>query len=116
MNLIGFSTVPNNPTNFKAFLAQAPELQSATPEIYSYPGGDLGVNNPIKIATPTQQLQTPVRRGQAFWMRSGTVFNRYFGPFEFVQAGSGGIDFQETSGSSTFRLRNLTTSNLTVTL
>ncbi|NOS71206.1 MAG: hypothetical protein HOP33_14900 [Verrucomicrobia bacterium] len=116
LNLIGFSTVTNNPTNFLAFLAQAPELQSATPEIYYYPGGDLGSNNPVVIASPFLQQIRPVTRGQAFWVRSGTVFNRYFGPFEVVQSGDNGVDFQETSSSSTFRLRNLTAGPLTVTL
>jgi hypothetical protein len=117
LNLIGFSTAPNSPPNFKTFLAQATEFQSATPEIYHYPGGDLGANNPVLIASPFVQQLTPVNRGQAFWVRSGTVFNRYFGPFEVLQSGAGsGVDFRETSSSTTFRLRNLTTSSLTVTL
>ena len=116
LNLIGFSTVTNNPPNFKAFLAQATEFKSATPEIYHYPGGELSTNNPVLIASPFLQQLIPVKRGQAFWMRSGTVFNRYFGPFEVVQSGSGGVDFGENSSSATFRLRNLTTSNLVVTL
>ena len=49
-------------------------------------------------------------------MRSGTVFNRYFGPFEVVNSGDSGIDFGISQSSSTFRLRNLSSSNLTVTL
>ena len=116
LNLIGFSTVPNSPPNFRAFLAQATEFQSATPEIYHYPGGDLSTNNPVLVASPFLQQLLPVKRGQAFWVRSGTVFNPYFGPFEVVLSGTGGVDFGETSSSSIFRLRNLTTSNLTVSL
>ena len=49
-------------------------------------------------------------------MRAGTVFNRYFGPFEVVLSGSQGVDFGERQGSSTFRLRNLSGNALTVTL
>jgi hypothetical protein len=115
LNLIGFPTVVTDPPRFNAFLAQAPELQSATPEIYYYPGGDLGSNNPALLPSLLFGF-TPVKRGQAFWMRSGTVFNRYFGPFEVVNSGGGGIDFGAGQSSSTFRLRNLSTSNLTVTL
>lgn len=115
LNLIGFPTVVTNPPKFNAFLAQAPELQSATPEIYFYNGGDLSSNNPVLLASPLFGF-TSVKRGQAFWMRSGTVFNRYFGPFEVVNAGNNGIDFQVSSSSATLRLRNLSSTNLTVTL
>src|SRR5262249_17478455 len=115
-NLIGFPTVVTNPPKFDAFIAKAPDLQSATPEVYRYVGGELSTNNPVfvpKLLFPS----TPVTRGQAFWMRSGTVFNRYFGPFEVVTSGGdNGIDFQNSGTSSTFRLRNLSSTNLTVTL
>lgn len=116
LNLIGFSTVTNTPPNFRDFLTKATDFQSLNPEIYYYPGGDLkDKKNPILL--PSLLWPTfPVKRGQAFWMRSGTVFNRYFGPFEVLQVGAGGVDFGDTSGISTFRLRNLTASNLTVTL
>lgn len=115
LNLVGFPTVVTNPPKFNAFLAQAPELQSATPEIYFYNGGDLSTNNPVLLASPLFPI-TGVKRGQAFWMRSGTVFNRYFGPFEVLNSGDNGIDFGFSQSSSTFRLRNLSSSNLTVTL
>jgi len=49
LNLIGFPTVTNNPPKFNAFLAKAPELQSAIPEIYHYPGGELSTNNPALL-------------------------------------------------------------------
>lgn len=115
LNLIGFPTVTNNPPKFDAFLAQAPELQSATPEIYFYPGGELSSNNPALLPAPLFRFTT-VKRGQAFWMRSGTVFNRYFGPFELLTAADSGAHFGERASSISFRLRNLTASNLTVTL
>jgi hypothetical protein len=115
LNLIGFPAVTNNPPKFDAFLAQAPELQSPVPEIYYYNGGDLGPNNPLLLPGLLFR-NTSVKRGQAYWVRSGTVFNRYFGPFEVMQAGVNGVDFRETLSSSTLRLRNLTTSNVTVTL
>jgi hypothetical protein len=116
LNLLGFSTVTNPPPNFRDFLARSTDFPSLNPEIYYYPGGDLkDKKNPLLL--PSLLWPTfPVKRGQAFWIRSGTVFNRYFGPFEVLQVDAGGVDFGDSSGSSTFRLRNLTASNLTVTL
>ena len=113
LNLIGFSTVPGAPPNFTDFLSQSAEFIKVTPEIYHYSGGDLDNNNPSLISSVEQQAEK-VNRGEAFWVRSGNVFNRYFGPFEVVQ--SGAAEFRETSSASTLRLRNLTSINLTVTL
>jgi hypothetical protein len=115
LNLIGFPVVPTAPPTFSSFLANAPELQSVTPEIYRYLGGNLGATNPVVLASPMFPVAT-VQRGQAYWMRSGTVFNRYFGPFEVLLSSANGIDFGETSGSSSFRLRNHTTNVLNVRL
>jgi hypothetical protein len=115
LNLIGFPTVSNNPPKFDAFLAQAPELQSPAPEIYYYNGGDLGPSNPLLLPSALFR-NTSVNRGQAYWVRSGNVFNRYFGPFELQHANAAGVEFRETLSSATFRLRNLTTNSLTVTL
>ena len=118
LNLIGFPTVVANPPTFRAFIDQSAELQSSTPEIYRYVGGDFSTNapkNPEKLDSPLFPF-IPVKRGQAFWMRSGTVFNRYFGPFEVVNNGDNGIDFGTGGSSSSFRLRNLSTNNLTITL
>jgi len=112
LNFLGFPTVPANPPTFDAFLSQAPDLQQSA-EIYYYPGGDLGAGNPARLYA----LRTArVNRGQAYWIRSGTVYNRYFAPFEIAQSGSRGVNFGDTLNASSFRLRNLTLSNLTVTL
>src|SRR3954464_15864285 len=75
-NLIGFPTATPLP-KFDAFLSQSPELLQ-TAEIYQYVGGDLGSNNPVRVPALLFR-NTAVKRGQAFWIRSGTVFNRYFG-------------------------------------
>ncbi len=115
LNLIGFPTVTNNPPRFDAFLGQSSEFQSATPEIYQYPGGELGPGNPALVPSTLFRF-VPVKRGQAFWMRSGTVFNRYFGPFEIVSPGINGIDFGSDRSSASMRLRNLSSVSLTVTL
>src|SRR6185436_19987234 len=103
-----------NPPTFDAFLARSPELQSVTPEIFQYPGGELGPNNPMKVL-PILFRSVAVKRGQAFWIRAGKVFNHYFGPFEVVLNGSG-IQFGDSGSAASVRLRNLTTNFLAVNL
>ena len=112
LNLLGFPTPAGAPPLFENFLTPAPSLQLAA-EIYNYLGGDLSASNPARLLT----LRTyPVRRGEAFWMRSGSTFNRYFGPFEIEQSNPSGIQFRDRLSQARFRLRNLTTSNLTVSM
>lgn len=112
LNLLGFPTVPVNPPSFESFLAKAPELQ-LNAEIYHYPGGELGTTNPVRLYA---MRTTQVRRGQAFWIRSDNTFNRYFAPFEVTAIGAQGLNYRDTLNAMNFRLRNLTASNLTVTL
>jgi hypothetical protein len=114
LNLIGFSTPAANPPKFDAFLARSPELSSATPEIYQYVGGDLSANNPVKLV-PFLFRSVPVKRGEAFWIRAGEVFNHYFGPFEVVLNGQR-LGFGDDISAAPVRLRNLTTNALTVNL
>jgi hypothetical protein len=112
LNFLGFPTVPSGPPTFEAFLAKVPELQQNA-EIYHYPGGDLGAGNPARLYA---LRTTRVNRGQAYWIRSGTVYNRYFAPFEIALSGSRGLDYGDALNAVSFRLRNLALTNLTVTL
>jgi hypothetical protein len=114
LNLIGFSTPAANPPKFDAFLARSPELSSATPEIFQYVGGDLSANNPVMLV-PFLFRSVPVKRGEAFWIRAGEVFNHYFGPFEVVLNGQR-LGFGDNISAAPVRLRNLTTNALTVNL
>lgn len=112
MNFIGFPSRSTGPPTFDAFLVQAPDLQMNA-EIYHYPGGELGTGNPARLYA----LRTArVNRGQAYWIRAGTVYNRYYAPFEVALSGSQGVSFGDRLTAANFRLRNLTASNLTVTL
>lgn len=116
LNFLGFPTVPNSPPKFDSFLSLATNLSTTTVEIYQYQGGILGTTNPSRLfAFHT----TPVTRGQAVWIRSGNqgaLYNNYFGPFQVVLTGSGGVAFGDSSGQSSFRLINVTASNVTVNL
>ncbi len=113
LNFVGFSTSPTSPPSFESFLAKAPALPPLTTEIFRYVGGEMGPNNPVEVLA---RRATPVRRGEAFWMRNGTVFNRYFGPFEVVLTSSLGVDFGDNKGTQNFRLRNLSPDPLTISL
>ncbi len=112
LNFLGFPTVPSGPPNFEDFLAQAPDLQQNA-EIYQYVGGDLGSENPKRVYA---LRATPVTRGNGYWIRAGTVYNRYFAPFEVIVSGASGINFGDHISTANFRLRNLTANELTVTL
>lgn len=112
LNLLGFPTHPSIPPTFEAFLAQAPELKQNI-EIYQYSGGDFGPSNPARVFA---LRNTPVQRGHAYWMRSGSLFNRYYAPFEVTLPGGQGIDFLENLSSASFRLRNLSPASSTITV
>lgn len=113
LNFLGFPTAPSTPPTFEDFLAQAPTEFQQTAEIYRYPGGDLGAGNPLQVLT---LRTTPVRRGEAYWIRAGEVFNRYYGPFEVVAAGAGTLAYGDTLRTLALRLRNHSPSALTVSL
>lgn len=112
LNFLGFPTAPANPPKFDSFLSLSPTFQSLA-QIFQYPGGALGPTNPSQLFA---YHTTPVTRGQAFWMRSGTVFNNYFGPFTVALQSSGGVSFGDSVSQYSLHLRNTTISNVTVTL
>lgn len=114
VNFLGFPTVPANPPKFDSFLAVSPELATVVPEIYYYPGGELGPGNPVALPQALFRGFT-VNRGQAYWVRAESVFNHYFGPFEVVMNGTG-VDFGDSLSAASLRLRNLTTNSLTISL
>ena len=112
LNFIGFPTVPTDAPFWETFIAPSAELQ-LNAEIFHYPGGDLGPSNPGRLYA---LRSTPVTRGQAYWLRSGTVFNRYFAPFEVEATGGAGLVFGDALSAQNFRVRNLTTNVVTMTL
>ena len=111
INLVGFPTVASNPPLLDAFLAPVPSFQG-TADIYRYLGGDLGPANPMQVFA---QHLVSVTRGKAFWIRSGSFYNNYFGPFHVV-LDAGGISFGDSASQNSFHLQNTTPTAVTVSL
>lgn len=111
-NFIGFSTPVTPATFFENFLGPAPDLLNNA-QVFKYTGGNLGPSNPQRVFNLRDE---PVKRGQAYWIRSPGTFNRYFGPFELDLQNSTGAHFGAGGGQYRCRLKNLTTANLTVTV
>ena len=112
LNFNDFPTPPINPPAFDHFLSLAPALQTAA-EIYRYAGGNLGTTNPSRLFA---YHTTPVLRGQAFWLRAGSLYNNYFGPFQVSFGGAGGVNFADVLSQFSFHLSNLTATNVSVSL
>jgi len=110
LNFIGFPTVPTTPPDFEQFLSLAPALQ-ANAEIYYYPGGALDTNNPTLLQS-TRKF--PVQRGEAFWVKAGTSFNRYFGPFSIELRGANSIEFGTNFNTFAAVIRNESAQAVTV--
>jgi hypothetical protein len=110
LNFFGFPTVTGSPPSFENFFVPAPAIQQG--EIYRYNGGPLNAGNPSRVFA---LRTTPVKRGEAYWIRAGEIFNRYYGPFEITSAGSGAT-YGSSLSSMSFRVRNLTTVPLTVSI
>ena len=116
LNFIGFPTpaATSSTLDFDTFLAPVLDFRTSA-EIYNYPGGALGANNPARVFS-TLFRSTYVPRGTAFWIRSGTAYNRYYGPVEVNLQNSAGIAFADNLGTYSVRLKNVTSSSRTITL
>lgn len=116
LNFVGFPAVTPGPF-FDAFLSRDGQALdwAQDAEIFRYQGGTLGATNPI-IVPPIAHRLTQVRRDQAYWVRSGAIYNQYFGPFQVSGVGAAGLRFDDSTGAQRLVLKNVTDTNLTVTL
>ena len=117
LNFIGFPTPATGAPNFDTYLLPVPEFHD-TAKIYRYPGGELGATNPVRVIASLFR-STLVKRGEAFWIRSGTngaLFNRYFGPVAVELQNGSGVQFADNLGTYRVRLKNLTAAPRTVAL
>lgn len=117
LNFVGFPVNPTTAPTLDTFLT--PDAQPldwlAGAEIFRYPGGPLSATNP-QVVSPIAFRATPVRRDQAYWIRTGDLFNQYFGPIQVSGVGSGGLKFGDTLSSFRLVLKNTAKTSVTVTL
>lgn len=114
LNFVGFATPAASSPSFDDFLQPAPTLH-LNAEIYRYVGGELSSTNPVHVVPPLYR-NTPVNRGEAFWIRGGDSYNHYFGPFDVSVPHGSGIAFEANLGTRRVRLKNTTAATQTVTL
>jgi len=113
LNFLAFPTPANLPPTFEQFLSNSPDLTGDQVEVIRYVGGDLGSENPKQEFALDSTLMA---RGQAFWIRSQTGHNQFFGPFELTLQHAQGIHFGENLSTYRIRLRNRLDSSLMVNL
>ncbi len=114
LNFIGFPTPAATAPKLDVFLTPVPELQRNA-EVYRYPGGDLGANNPVRVWSPLFR-SVDVKRGEAFWIRAGEAYNRYFGPVSVELQSGSGVHFGDSRGTYSLRLKNMTATARTMTM
>ena len=107
LNFFGLADDPDKGASFEKFFP-AYILNGENPaEFYTYKGGNLSDEtenrNPSLVVA---KRNTPVQRGEAFWMRVGDAFNSYFGPFDLVLQESRGAHFGETKEQYRILIRN----------
>ena len=113
LNFIGLPSVAGSGApSLEEYFGLAGDLLLVT-DIFAYGGGDLGPTNPGQVYG---LRTTKIDRGKAFWMRSDTKFNRYFGPFDVKLQSPDGVDFGDNLSAYRVRLSNLTGADLTVML
>lgn len=113
VNFIGFPTPPVSPPVVDTFFSPVPAFQSLA-EFYYYPGNELAGAPPV-TAQLFALFSTPLKRGQAFWIRANNLHNNYFGPVQIIPQDSAGLHFGTELGQYSLRLRNLTAGTLRVT-
>ncbi len=120
LNFLGFPTPASTAPNFATYLTPAPSLDLSKTlqnqaHVFSYAGGNLGATNPVEVVSFTASTR-PVTRGQAFWIKGSTnYYNHYYGPVEISLQNTAGIQYRDTLGTYSIRLKNVTTTSRTVT-
>lgn len=110
LNFLGMPVPSGAGVPFDQFFQPAGQFLSAL-ELYRYGPGELDSGNPARVFS---LRTTSLRRGEAFWMRSGDAFNRYFGPVEVVLQDSRGVVFGSRFGEHRLRIRNRANRPVTV--
>ncbi len=112
LNFLGFPVVAGEGVAIDSFFNPAGDLLREL-ELYRYNTGELDAGNPARVFA---LRTTKLRRGEAYWVKAGEQFNRYFAPFEVVLQDPRGVVFGRRTGEQRIRLRNRSTRTVTVTL
>ncbi|MFM1749265.1 MAG: hypothetical protein RLZZ188_2931 [Verrucomicrobiota bacterium] len=108
MPALGGTDAPTLSTYFATF----PAAIASNARVYKYVGGDIGAGNPLPIYSPsTEKLD----RNQAYWFEAA-VTGDFAGPLEVLTSDPDGLVFGRTSSFVNVRLRNRTSTAMTVTL
>ena len=114
LNFFGLADNPQTGRSFEQFF---PDYILNNAEIFTYKGGELsdelGSRNPDKVFA---LRNTPVNRGEAFWMRVGDSFNSYFGPFDLILQSTRGAHFGETGERYRILIRNRVEDAVAITM
>jgi hypothetical protein len=112
LNFLGLPAPTNASVNIEQFFRPGGDILREL-EVYRYGPGELDAGNPARIFS---LRNTPVRRGEAFWLRAGSVFNRYFGPLDVESGDPRGALFGTRQGEQRVRIRNRADRPVTVRL
>jgi hypothetical protein len=113
VNFIGLPTPPSSPPVVDTFFSPVPAFQSQA-EFFHYPGNEAAGAPPV-TAQLFALFSTPLKRGQAFWIRANNLYNNYFGPLQIFPQNPDGIHFSTDLGQYSLRVRNLTAGTIRVT-
>jgi len=105
---LGGTDAPTLSTYFATF----PAAIASNARVYKYVGGDIGAGNPMPIYAPSAEK---LDRNQAYWFEAA-VTGDFAGPLEVITSDPDGLVFGRTSSFVNVRLRNRTSTAMTVTL
>lgn len=108
MPALGGTDAPTLSTYFATF----PAAIASNARVYKYVGGDIGAGNPLPIYAPSAEK---LDRNQAYWFEAA-VTGDFAGPLEVITSDPDGLVFGRTSSFVNVRLRNRTSTAMTVTL
>lgn len=113
-NLLGFPSNLNGASypTFSSYFATFPAAIASNAKIFKYIGGDLGAGNPIQVFSPAAER---LDRTQAYWF-SAEVAGEFYAPLEISSTNHDGITFGRTGSVVTVRVRNRTSTAVTLSL
>ena len=95
-----------------SYFATFPAAIASNARVFKYIGGDIGPGNPLPIYAPAAEK---LDRNQAYWFEAA-VTGDFSGPLEVITSDPDGLVFGRTASFVNVRLRNRTSTAMTVTL